>query len=115
MISSAILRGDIGELAPPNSSLDPSSLAPLIETLIDESERRLRDLARRHRSLTAASDQLVEVTAADAGGLREKAEIASNAARQALQAWGDNQGKSLQELFAAMGGAVLVSATVSAL
>lgn len=93
------LRDELGKLAAAGSSLDPDSLAPRLEALIDESESRLRDLARRRRDLAAASDQLAEAIAADAGGRREKAEAASSAAREALQVWRNNEGERLQRLF----------------
>jgi DNA repair protein SbcC/Rad50 len=59
-------------------------------------------LARRRRDLAAAGDQLTAALAADAGGQRQAAEIASRAAREALATWQSNAGTRLQSLFTAI-------------
>lgn len=96
------IRVELEELAASNEPLDPDALTSLIEAELDQIESRLLDLARRRRELAAAGDQLSAVLAADAGGQRQAAEIASRTAREALATWHRGTGAGLQSLFTAM-------------
>ena len=82
--------------------IDPGSLRSRLQALVEDSERKLRELARRRRDLAGAADQVREAAAADVEGAREAAEAASAAARNALAAWVRESGERLETLVRAV-------------
>lgn len=96
-------REQADELLPTaDAAIDAASIRPRLLALAEESERKLRELARRRRDLAGAAEQVREVSAADVAGARRSAEAASAAARQAFAAWWGKSGERLETLVRAI-------------